>query len=62
MSGETSKKCETMINESGSEILGQGRLEKTIRVRELSELSIQLDVTKVSQADSLRLPQVLKHY
>lgn len=54
MSGETSQQCETPIEESGPEILGQGSLEKIKRVRDLSELSMQLDVTSCFQADSLR--------
>ena len=58
---ETSKWCETPVDESGSEILGQGRLEKITRVRKLSELSIELGCTSVFKADSLRSPHVLKH-
>ena len=60
MSGETSQQCETPIEESGPEILGQGSLEKVKRVRDLSELSMQLDVTSCFQADSLRSHHVLK--
>ena len=49
------------MGESGSENLGQRRLEKIIRVRELSELSIRLVVTSLFQASSLRCPNVSKH-